>query len=153
MERSFQHEKGKEFNTICSFNPRYSRYHAFQEGVCIIFTTWHSRKYKCTYATAEQSPAIGFICMQPMQLKGSRLSAQTRAFLSNSICNQQPINWFEFSIQSGLGIGSCIAYERKERDKEQSAECHHYSHSRAMSLWLAVHVVYPLRSVYRPGDL
>lgn len=87
-------------------------------GACIIWTTWRSHNYSCRYASAEQSPAIGLICMQPVKLEGSRFSAQTRAFLSNSICNQQPINRFEFSIQSGLGIRSCIAYEREERDEE-----------------------------------
>lgn len=42
------------------------------------------------------------------------MPSQTRTFRSNSISNQQPINWFEFGIQSGRrAFGTCMPMRKR----------------------------------------
>ena len=92
---SSQHEKRKEFSAICSFNPSYSRYHAFQERGCIICTTWHSRKYRCTLSMLplnNRQPSDSFVCSQCNFKAPASQPRHAHSFLIQFAINSQSID-------------------------------------------------------------
>lgn len=48
-----------------------------------------------------RSPLLHTLFLTLLPFRRRATATQTRTFRSNSISNQQPINWFEFGIQSG----------------------------------------------------
>lgn len=48
-----------------------------------------------------RSPLLHTLSLTLLPFRRRATATQTRTFRSNSISNQQPINWFEFGIQSG----------------------------------------------------